>query len=278
MIGGVGSDDSTRPVRSHSPPRLSSSSSSSRGLARDGRRLRSGRHGTLGGAVIFRRGAAAGDDLTSPLMDHGSSPGLRHILVLLMVELRFGFALSIDQTHLHSGERFFEVPVAGIEVSGRPTTSSPQPQRRLPRSPDVHHCGGAEGLESHRLQGPTLPARIIRSAPRRFCLAPSFSMKQPACRRGSRCRAKLFRCEPPPPGTGAAAAVARTVCACAVPGHANEAAPQLARVCRPPVLRVGHQRPAGPSSPPPGRGSRTLWRSRSSPPIGMLSGSADAGS
>ena len=131
----------------------------------------------------------------------------------------------------------------------------------------------AERLEAHRLQGDVagedhqvgprdLPAVLLLDRPEQAAGLVEVRVVGPAVERGEALRA----------GAGAAAAVVDAVGAGAVPRHADEERAVVAVVGRPPVLRRRSSPRRGRPSPRRGRGSRTRRRSRTSSPIGSISG------
>src|SRR5437867_12698910 len=91
-----------------------------------------------GGAVGFAEGMAAGDQRHGLLVIHGHAaegfpnvPGGGERIRFTVGTLR----IHIDQAHLHSAERFFELPLAGVTLVSEPLRLTPPVN--FPRLPDV---------------------------------------------------------------------------------------------------------------------------------------------
>ena len=152
------------------------------------------------------------------------------------------FRIDVDQTHLHGGERILKITVAAVALVRQPLALG-TPVDVLFGLPDVGAAAAeTEGLEAHRLErdvarenhqvGPgDFPAVLLLDRPEQPARLVEVHVVRPAVER----RKALLA------GAGAAAAVADAVRACAVPRHADEERPVVAKVGRPPLLRVRHQ-------------------------------------
>src|SRR5262245_23382418 len=145
--------------------------------------------------------------------------------------------VDVNQSHLHGGERIFEIPVAGVALVGQPGRLG-APIDVMIRLPDVLATASeTEGLESHRFEsdvagqdhqvGPgNLAAVLLLDRPEQATRLVQADVVRPTVER----REALLS-----PAT-AAAAVPYAVGAGAVPRHANEQGTVVAEVRRPPVL------------------------------------------
>jgi hypothetical protein len=151
------------------------------------------------------------------------------------------FWIDVDEAHLHRAERLRELAFAAVAFVAEPRAfGTPEQLFRLP------HIGAAAGeterLEAHRVEGDVagenhqvgpgdFPAVLLLDRPQQPARLVEVRVVRPAIER----REALLA------GSGAAAAVADAVRACAVPSHPNEQRPVVAKVGRPPILRVHHQ-------------------------------------
>ena len=152
------------------------------------------------------------------------------------------FRIHVDQTHLHGGERILKITVAGVALVRQPLAFG-APVDVLFGLPDIRApAAETERLEAHRLEGDVarenhqvgpgdFPAVFLLDRPQQPARLVEVRVVRPAIER----REALLA------GSGAAAAVADAVRACAVPRHPNEQRPVVAKVGRPPILRVRHQ-------------------------------------
>ncbi len=166
--------------------------------------------------------------------------------------LRIGLAVRalrvhVDEAHLHVGERLREFPVAGIAAVLVTAVGEPlglaAPVHVFLGFPDVLAPEAeAEGPEAHVLKGdvtgqdeqvgPGNPvAVLLLDRPEQAARLVEVAVVRPAVDGREALRT----------GRPAAAAVAGTVGARGVPGHADEQRPVMAIVGRPPVLRILHQ-------------------------------------
>ncbi len=153
------------------------------------------------------------------------------------------FRIDVDQAHLHRGKRILEVTVAAVALVGQPGAFG-APVDVFSRLPDVFPAAAeAERLEPHRLEGDVagedhqvgpgdLPAVLLLDRPEQPARLVEIRVVGPAVERRESLSA----------GAAAAAAVADSIGARAVPRHADEERPVVAEVGRPPVLGVRHQR------------------------------------
>jgi hypothetical protein len=151
--------------------------------------------------------------------------------------------VHVDEAHLHGAERVGELAVAGVALIAQPLGLGPPVDVLLGR-PDVGATAAeAEGLEPHGVQrhvtrehqqvGPReLAAVLLLDGPQQATGLVEVAVVGPAVERREALRA----------GPCAAAAVGDTVRARGVPGHAHEERAVVTVVCRPPRLRVRHQR------------------------------------
>ncbi|MNO90539.1 hypothetical protein D3C76_820620 [compost metagenome] len=226
------------------------------------------------GAMGLAERVTAGDQRHGFLIVHGhAAEGFTDVLAgghRVRVAFR-AFRVHIDQAHLHGRQRVFQIaallrttllvfPRFGNErafagflhgflrlvvahVTAQPFVFR-APVDILVRFPDVRPATGkAEGLEAHGFQrdvtgqddqvGPgNLVAILLLDRPQQAAGLVQADVVGPAV---ERCKALLAR-------AGAASAIACTVGARGVPGHAHEQRSVMSEVRRPPVLRVSHQR------------------------------------
>ena len=183
------------------------------------------------------------------------------------------FRVHVDQAHLHGGQRVFQVTL-GRQVAillftmlGRLGHQVTLPRRLrldlilavtgIAAQPDLFRppvhvfvrlphigtpAGEAEGLEAHGFEGNitgeydqvgpgNLVAVFLLDRPQQAPGLVQADVVRPAVERGE---ALLARARP-------SAAITNAVGARAVPGHADEQRAVVAKVGRPPILRVGHQ-------------------------------------
>ncbi len=153
------------------------------------------------------------------------------------------FRIDVDQTHLHGGERILKITVAAVALVRQPLAFG-APVDVLFGLPDIRApAAETERLEAHRLEGDVaredhkvgpgnLVAVFLLDRPQQPARLVEVHVVRPAVERRETLLAR----------SGAAAAVADAVGAGAVPRHANEQRPIVAKVGRPPILRVRHQR------------------------------------
>src|SRR5712692_6218857 len=152
------------------------------------------------------------------------------------------FRIHIDQAHLHRSEGVLKITIAAVALVRKPLALRP-PENVLFRFPDIRApAAKTEGLEPHRLQcdvtgenhevGPgDFPPILLLDRPEQPARLVEVYVVRPAIER----RKALLTSSRP------AAAVADAVCARTVPRHTNEKRPIVAKVGRPPILRVRHQ-------------------------------------
>ena len=203
--------------------------------------------GGRGGAVGLAEGVTAGNERDGLFVVH------RHSGECLADVLRGGervrvavraLRIHVDQAHLYRAERIGEVALPAVARVGREPRLLGAPRDIEIGFPDVlASAAESDGLESHRLErdvadedhqvGPRdLAAVLLLDRPEQAARLVEADVVGPAVER----REALL------PASAAAAAVADTVRAGAVPGEADEQAAVVAEVRGPPVLRVGHQR------------------------------------
>ena len=152
------------------------------------------------------------------------------------------FRIHVDETHLHRAQRILKITVARVALVGQPLAFRAPVE--LFRFPDIlAPAAKTEGLEAHRLEpdvarenhqvGPgDFPAVFLLDWPEQPARLVEVDVVGPAVE----WRKALLA------GSGSAAAVADAVRACAVPCHSDEQRTVVAKVGRPPLLRVRHQR------------------------------------
>ena len=152
------------------------------------------------------------------------------------------FRIHVDQAHLHGGERILKIAVARVAFVRQPLAFG-APVDGLFGLPHIFASAAeTERLEAHRLEGDVarenqqvgpgdFPAVFLLDRPQQPARLVEVRVVRPA----------IDRCEALLAGSGAAAAIADAVRACAVPRHPDEQRPVVAKVGRPPVLRVRHQ-------------------------------------
>src|ERR1017187_7024679 len=201
----------------------------------------SGNAGTVG----FAEGVAAGNERNGLLVIHRhageSLPDIACRGKRIRLSIR-PFRVHIDQAHLHRSERIRKITIAAVALVRQP---------RALRSPINFLCGlpdifapaaKTERLKAHRFQCDVagenhevspgnFPAILLLDRPQKPPRLVQVYVVRPAIKR----REALL------PGSGTAAAVADAVRASAVPRHANEERPIVAKVGRPPILGVRHQ-------------------------------------
>ena len=208
-----------------------------------GRRTRHMRR--IAGAVGLAEGVTAGNQRDGLLVVH------RHALERLADVLGGGerirlavrpFRIDVDQTHLHRAERIFELAVAAVALVREPLAFG-APVDVLVGLPDIRAAAAeTERLEAHRFEGDVarenhkvgpgdFPAVFLLDRPQQPARLVEARVVRPAVER----REALLAV------SGAAAAVTDAVRAGAVPRHPNEQTAVVAKVGRPPILRVRHQ-------------------------------------
>src|SRR5262245_2748565 len=196
--------------------------------------------GISGGSVGLAEAMAADDERHRLLVVHRHAPeGFADIPRRgdrIGVGVR-ALRVDVNQSHLHGGERIFEIPVAGVSLVGQPLRLG-APVYVMIRLPDVLATAGeTEGLESHRFEGDVagqdhqvgpgnLAAVLLLDRPEQAARLVQADVVRPTVER----REALLASAP------AAAAVPYAVGAGAVPRHANEQGTVVAEVLRPPVL------------------------------------------
>ena len=199
----------------------------------------------IAGAVGFAEGVTAGNQRDRFFVVHrhaaerfANIPGRREGI---RVAVR-SFRIHVDQTHLHGAERILKITVAGVALVRQPLAFR-APVDVLFGLPDIRApAAKAERLEAHRLEGDVagenhqvgpgdLPAVFLLDRPQQPARLVEVRVVRPAI---DRREALLAR-------SGATAAVADAVRACAVPRHSNEQRPIVA-ISRPAT------NPASPSS------------------------------
>ncbi len=153
------------------------------------------------------------------------------------------FGVDVDQTHLHGGQRVFQLALAGIAQIAQPAVFL-APIDVFLGLPDVGTTAAkAEGLEAHRLHRDVARqdeqvspgnavAVFLLDRPQQAARLVQVGVVRPAVGRRETLR----------PGAAAPATVSGAIGARAVPGHADEQTAVVTPVRRPPILAVGHQR------------------------------------
>src|SRR6202167_1073895 len=216
-------------------------------LLLDGRAFGFGTDIDLGvsGAVRLAEGMAARDQRDGFFVVH------RHALERFTDVLGGGdrirlavrpFRIDVDETHLHCAKGMFELAIAKIALVSQPLTLW-TPVDGIVGLPAVRApAAETEGLEAHRFEGDVagenqkirpreLPAVFLLDRPQQATRLVEARIVRPAVER----RKTLLAI------SGAAAAVVNAVRARAVPRYPDEQRPIVAKVGRPPILRVGHQ-------------------------------------
>ena len=220
------------------------------------------------GAVGLAEGMPACDQRDGLFVVHGHAPErLANVdgggdRVRLAVRT---FRIDVDQTHLHGGERVFQVArvrhfavvVGGndaaafdtgrtlriADVAAEPLRLTP-PVHILVRLPDVGSATGeTKGFEAHAFQG-HVARENHQVGPRQLVAVLLLDRPQQAAGlvQAHVVRPAVERCETLLAAASTATAIADAVSACAVPGHADEERPVVAEICWPPVLGSRHQR------------------------------------
>src|SRR5208337_3706458 len=152
------------------------------------------------------------------------------------------FRIHIDQTHLHGSERILKITIAAVALIRQPLAFG-APVDVLFGLPDVlAPAAKTERLEAHRLEGDVagenhqispgdFPAVFLLDRPQQPARLVEVHVIRPAIER----REALLT------GSSPTAAIADAVRTRAVPRHTNEQWPIVAKVGRPPILRVRHQ-------------------------------------
>ena len=198
-------------------------------------------------AVRLAEGVAAGDQRDGLLVVHRHAGECLADVPRRRDRIRIAvraFRIDVDQAHLDGSERIREIALSGIaRVVTQPGLLGAPVDVQF-RFPDVlAPAAEAEGLEAHRFQGDVarendevgpgdLPAVLLLDRPEQAARLVEVDVVRPAVERSKSLVAVA----------GAATAVTGAVRAGAVPRHANEQAPVVTEIRRPPVLRVGHQR------------------------------------
>ena len=199
-------------------------------------------------AVGLAKSVAAGDERHGFFIVHGHArKGVADVArgsEGVGVAVR-AFGVHIDQAHLHGGQRVGQIALAAVALVAAEPGRFSAPVHVLIGFP---HVGAAtrktEGLEAHGFErhvpgqdhqvGPrNLAAIFLLDRPEQATRLVQIGVVGPAVER----RKALLPCP------GATPAVGQAVGARAVPGHADKQRAIVAKVCGPPVLRVGHQRP-----------------------------------
>src|SRR5579864_1550804 len=198
-----------------------------------------------GSAVRFAEGVTPGNERDSLLVIHRhagkSLPDIpcRGDRIRLSI---WPFRIHIDQTHLHGRERILKITVAAVAFVRQPLALRP-PENVFFGFPDVlTPAAKTERLKAHRLQGNVacenhqvgpgdLPPILLLDRPQQPARLVEVHVVGPA----------IERSETLLPSSGPAAAVTDAVRARAVPRHTNEKWPIMAKIGRPPILRVRHQ-------------------------------------
>ncbi len=193
----------------------------------------------------FAEGVAAGNQRDGLLVVHRhAEEGFADVLgrrdrIRLAVR---PFRVHVDQAHLHRAERILELAFAAVAFVAQPCPLGTPVE--LFGLPDIGAAAAeTERLEAHRVEsdvagenhqvGPgDFPAVLLLDRPQQPARLVEVRVVGPAVEGGEALLA----------GAGAAAAVGDAVRARAVPRHADEQPPIVAKVGRPPPLRVRHQR------------------------------------
>src|SRR5882672_20486 len=201
--------------------------------------------GRVAGAVGFTEGVAASNQCDGLLVVHrhtterftnihGGREGIRLAV--------WPFRIDVDQPHLHGAERVLQIALAGVAFVRQPLAFG-APVDVLVGLPAVFAAAAeTERLEAHRFKGDVagqnvkvgpgdFPAVFLLDWPQQPPRLVEVHVVRPAVER----RETLLAI------AGAAAAVADAVRARAVPRHTDEQSPVMAKVGRPPILRVRHQ-------------------------------------
>ena len=150
--------------------------------------------------------------------------------------------IYIDQSHLYSSQWVFKVTLAGVPLIVQPRPFG-SPVDIILGFPDVWTTATeAESFKAHGLQR-HIPGKNEKVCPGNFTTVLlldwpkqttgliEISIIGPAIK-----RSKALSTGPP-----ASAAIRSTVSTGSMPGHPNEERTIVPKICRPPVLRIGHQ-------------------------------------
>ena len=197
-------------------------------------------------AVRLAKGVATGDQRHSLLIVHGhAGEGVADVARRgngIGVAVR-ALGVHVDQAHLHGGQGLGQVALPAVALVAAEPGGLGAPVHVFIGFPHIGAAAGeAEGLETHRFQsdiprqdhqiGPRdLAAVLLLDGPQEATGLVEVGVVRPAVER----RKALLPC------AGAAAAVGQAVGARAVPCHAHEQRSVVAKVSRPPILRVGHE-------------------------------------
>ena len=156
--------------------------------------------------------------------------------------------VHIDQTHLHRCKRTLEYAITAIAAVGFVAGGQPfflhTPEHIFLRSPNISAAAAkAKGLKAHGFHshitcqdkqvGPGNSVAILfLDRPQEAAGLVQVAVVRPAVQR---CKAMVT-------GVGAATAIGSAVSTRRMPRHTDHQAAVMAPVCRPPVLRIGHQR------------------------------------
>src|ERR1700733_5416592 len=195
-------------------------------------------------AVGLAEGVTAGDECDCFLVIHRhAGEGLPDIACRgdgIRLSIR-SFRIHIDKTHLHCAERILKITIAAVTLVCKPRTL---------RTP-VHlfwfpyilaAAAKTKGLESHRIEGDVagenhevgpgnFPPILLLDWPQQPARLVEVHVVRPA----------IERSETLLSGSGAAGAGTDAVRTRAVPRHTNEQRTIVAKVGRPPILRIRHQ-------------------------------------
>src|SRR6266403_1093039 len=203
-----------------------------------GFRLRT-HEGRIARAVGFAEGVAAGNQRDGLLVVHcHTEEGLADVArrrdrIGLAV---WPFRIDVNEAHLHRAERLRKLALAAVALVAQPRTlGTPKQFFGLP------HIAAAtrktERLEAHRLKR-DIAGENHQVSPRDLAAVLPLDRPQQPTRlvEIGVVRPTIERCEALLTGTGAAAAVGDTVCARAVPRHADHEPAVMAEVGGPPRL------------------------------------------
>ena len=198
----------------------------------------------IAGAVGLAEGVAAGNQRDGLLVVHRHAAERFADVPRRRDRIRLAvrpFRIHVDQAHLHRAERILKLAFAAVAFVPQPRPLGTPVE--LFGLPDIGAAAAeTERLEAHRLEGDVagenhqvgpgdFPAVLLLDRPQQPARLVEVRVVRPAVER----REALLA------GAGAAAAVGDAVRARAVPRHADEQRPVVAKVGRPPVLRVRHQ-------------------------------------
>ena len=151
------------------------------------------------------------------------------------------FWIHIDQTHLHRTERIFEITITAVAFVGQPRAlRTPVDFFGLPHIRasaakteclKAHRFEGNVAGENHQISPGDFPSILLLDRPQQPARLVEVYVVRPAIEG----RKALLT------GPRAAATIADAVRTRTVPGHTNKKRSVVAKVSRPPLLRIRHQ-------------------------------------